>query len=73
MIKIPYKLVNGIMLIPATANDKEGFFAFDTGAMQTAINKAYFQEKGRSTDKERNGKSNKSKSKRDCDTAFASD
>lgn len=32
------------MLIPATANDKEGFFAFDTGAMQTAINKAYFQE-----------------------------
>lgn len=25
MIKIPYKLVNGIMLIPATANDKEGF------------------------------------------------
>ena len=36
MIKIPYKLVNGIMLIPATANDKEGFFAFDTGAMQTA-------------------------------------
>ena len=42
MIKIPYKLVNGIMLIPATANDKEGFFAFDTGAMQTAINKAYF-------------------------------
>ena len=44
MIKIPYKLVNGIMLIPATANDKEGFFAFDTGAMQTAINKAYFQE-----------------------------
>ena len=27
MIKIPYKLVNGIMLIPATANDKEGFLS----------------------------------------------
>ena len=27
MIKIPYKLVNGIMLIPATANDKESFLS----------------------------------------------
>ena len=27
MIKIPYKLVNGIMLIPATANDKEVFLS----------------------------------------------
>ena len=44
MIRIPYKLVNGIMLIPVTANDKEGFFAFDTGAMQTAVNKEYFPE-----------------------------
>lgn len=44
MVKIPYKLVNGILLIPATANEKEGFFAFDTGAMQTAVNKAYFPE-----------------------------
>lgn len=44
MIKIPYKLVAGIMLIPVTANEKEGFFAFDTGAMQTAVNKAYFPE-----------------------------
>ena len=44
MIKIPYKLVGGIMLIPATANGKDGFFAFDTGAMQTAVNKAYFPE-----------------------------
>ncbi len=41
MIKIPFRLVNGIMLIPAAANEKEGFFAFDTGAMQTAVNKAY--------------------------------
>lgn len=44
MIKTPYRLVNGIMLIQATANEKEGFFAFDTGAMQTAVNKAYFPE-----------------------------
>lgn len=44
MIRIPYKLVNGIMLIPVAANDKEGFFAFDTGAMQTAVNKEYFPE-----------------------------
>ena len=42
MFKIPFKLVAGIMLIPVTANEKEGFFAFDTGAMQTAVNKAHF-------------------------------
>ena len=44
MLKIPYKLVSGIMLIQVTANGKEGFFAFDTGAMQTAVNKAHFPE-----------------------------
>ena len=33
-----------LRLIPATANEKVGFFAFDTGAMQTAVNKAYFPE-----------------------------
>lgn len=44
MMKIPYKLVAGIMLISATANGKDGFFAFDTGAMQTAVNKAHFPE-----------------------------
>ena len=44
MFQIPYKLVNGIMLIPVTANGKEGFFAFDTGAMQTAVNRAHFPE-----------------------------
>lgn len=42
MIKIPFKLVAGIILISVTADDKEGFFAFDSGAMQTAVNKAYF-------------------------------
>lgn len=44
MLRIPYKLVNGILLIPVVANGKEGFFAFDTGAMQTAINRAHFPE-----------------------------
>ena len=44
MIKVPYKLVGGILLISAEANGMEGFFAFDTGAMQTAVNKAYFPE-----------------------------
>jgi len=44
MFQISFKLVNGIILIPVTANGKEGFFAFDTGAMQTAVNKAYFPE-----------------------------
>ncbi len=44
MLKIPYTLADGIMLVPVTANGKEGFFAFDTGAMQTAVNKAHFPE-----------------------------
>lgn len=44
MVKIPYKLVHGIILIPVTANEKDGFFAFDTGSMQTTINKAHFPE-----------------------------
>ena len=43
-VKIPYKLVNGILLIPVAANGKEGFFALDTGAMQTAVNRAHFPE-----------------------------
>ena len=51
MFKIQFKLVAGIMLIPVTANEKEGFFAFDTGAMQTAVNKAHFPEiQGERTD-----------------------
>lgn len=44
MIKIPFKLADGIILISATANGKAGYFAFDTGAMQTAVNKAHFPE-----------------------------
>lgn len=44
MVRIPFKLVGGIMLISVMANEKEGFFAFDSGAMQTAVNEAYFPE-----------------------------
>lgn len=44
MIKIPFKLADGIILVPVTANGKAGFFAFDTGAMQTAVNKAHLPE-----------------------------
>ena len=44
MITIPFKLADGIILVSAAANGKEGFFAFDTGAMQTAVNKAHFPE-----------------------------
>jgi len=42
LFKIPYKLVGGIMLIPVAISDIEGYVAFDTGAMQTAVNKIYF-------------------------------
>lgn len=44
MVKIAYKLVNGIILIPVKANEQTGYFAFDTGAMQTAVNRTYFPE-----------------------------
>lgn len=44
MRTIAFRLVKGIMLIPATADGQEGYFAFDTGAMQTAVNRAYFPE-----------------------------
>lgn len=44
MQTIAFRLIKGIMLIPATADGQEGYFAFDTGAMQTAVNRAYFPE-----------------------------
>lgn len=44
MQTIAFRMVKGIMLLPATADGKEGYFAFDTGAMQTAVNRAYFPE-----------------------------
>ena len=44
MQTIVFRLIKGIMLLPATADGKEGYFAFDTGAMQTAMNCDYFPE-----------------------------
>lgn len=44
MQPIVFRLIRGIMLIPAMADGQEGYFAFDTGAMQTAVNRAYFPE-----------------------------
>ncbi|MBQ8620737.1 MAG: aspartyl protease family protein [Oscillospiraceae bacterium] len=44
MHTVPFKLNCGIILVPAKVNEEDGYFAFDTGAMQTAINKAYFPE-----------------------------
>ncbi len=44
MNKIKFKNVEGIILIPAKADGVEGFFAFDTGAMQTTLNSDYFSE-----------------------------
>ena len=38
METIAFKDLAGIVLIPAQANGIEGWFAFDTGAMQTALN-----------------------------------
>ncbi len=39
---IEFKNLAGIILIPAHANGIEGWFAFDTGAMQTSLNRNYF-------------------------------
>lgn len=51
MISLDCKIINGIILIPAQANGESGFFAFDTGAMQTAVNKTHFKDiQGESVD-----------------------
>ena len=42
MESIEFKNLAGIILLPARADGVEGWFAFDTGAMQTAVNSAYF-------------------------------
>ena len=44
MRDITFKNLGGIILIPARVNGIEGWVAFDTGAMQTALNKNYFSE-----------------------------
>lgn len=51
MISVNCKIINGIILIPAQADGQSGCFAFDTGAMQTAVNKTYFKDiQGESVD-----------------------
>lgn len=49
MREITFKNLAGIILIPARINGTEGWVAFDTGAMQTALNKNYFFELGGKT------------------------
>lgn len=49
MREITFKNLAGIILIPARINGIEGWVAFDTGAMQTALNKNYFFELGGKT------------------------
>lgn len=44
MLSLDCKILSGIILIPASADGQSGFFAFDTGAMQTAVNRAYFSD-----------------------------
>ena len=44
MKDITFKNLAGIILISARVNGIEGWVAFDTGAMQTALNKNYFLE-----------------------------
>ncbi len=44
MERIKFKNVAGIMLIPARADGVDGWFALDTGAMQTSLNRVYFPD-----------------------------
>lgn len=39
-----FKNVAGIVLLPARADGVEGYFVFDTGAMQTSLNSGYFPD-----------------------------
>lgn len=41
-MKIPFELVDGIVLIEVSIDGQKGHMAFDTGAMATCINKHYF-------------------------------
>lgn len=43
-VEINFKLLNGIVLLPAAVNDEQGYFIFDTGAMKTALHKKYFPD-----------------------------
>lgn len=41
-MKIPFEVVGGIILLDVSAEGKSGRMAFDTGAMQTCLNRKYF-------------------------------
>ena len=41
-VKVGFKLVNGIVLVPAAVNEEQGYLIFDTGAMKTALHKEHF-------------------------------
>src|SRR3712207_5935227 len=41
-MNIPFETVSGIILMKAAVNSTDGFMAFDTGAMQTCLNRVYF-------------------------------
>lgn len=43
-IEIYFKLLNGIVLVPAVVNDEQGYLIFDTGAMKTGLHKKYFSD-----------------------------
>lgn len=43
-MRLPFEVVSGIVLLNASINGKAGYMAFDTGAMQTCLNKTHFTE-----------------------------
>ena len=42
--EIDFKLLNGIVLVSAAVNDKQGYLIFDTGAMKTGLHRKYFSD-----------------------------
>ena len=43
-VEIDFKLLNGIVLVPAVVNDEQGYLLFDTGAMKTGLHKKHFTD-----------------------------
>ena len=43
-MKIPFELLSGIILLDVSVNGKCGKMAFDTGAMQTCLNRSHFED-----------------------------
>ncbi len=41
-MNVSFELVSGIILVKVNVNGKNGYMAFDTGAMQTCLHKAHF-------------------------------